>query len=76
MTFGLQFFNNFSLLIGRYLGLDAINFELPDKSWALDNTNNIEELFRLGRTSAAQEFERLAPKFFDVAKKDFVPYRG
>ena len=53
---------------------EAINFELPDESWALDNTSNIEELFRLGRTSAAQEFERLAPKFFDVAKKEFVPF--
>ena len=53
---------------------EAINFELPDKTWSLDNTENIEELFRLGRAAASQEFERLAPKFFDVAKKKFVPY--
>ena len=55
----------------RYQG---VNFELPDDTWSLDNTDNIEELFRLGRTKATQEFERLAPKFFDVAKPEFVPY--
>lgn len=53
---------------------EALNFELPDKSWSLDNTDKIEELFRLGRASAAQEFERLMPKFFASATKDYVPY--
>ncbi len=52
----------------------TINFELPDKNWSLDNTDKIEELFRLGRTKATQEFERLAPNFFDIAKQEFVPY--
>lgn len=51
---------------------EAINFELADKSWSLDNTKNIKELFRLGRTSAAQEVSD-SPRFFDLAKKDFVP---
>lgn len=52
----------------------AINFELPDNSWSLDNTDNIEELFRLGRTKATQDFEQLAQKFFNTPKSQFVPF--
>lgn len=62
----LQFF-----LGERY---QSINFELPDKTWSLDNTNNIEELFRIGKRTATQEFEQLAPKFFDSARPQFVPF--
>ncbi len=53
---------------------ESINFDLPDENWSLDNTDNIEELFRIGASKATQEFEQLAPKFFDVAKPKFVPY--
>ena len=62
----LQFF-----LGERY---ESINFELPDKSWSLDNTSHIEELFGIGATRATQLFEGLAPKFFEVEKSQFVPY--
>ena len=62
----LQFF-----LGERY---ESINFELPDKSWSLDNTSHIEELFSIGATKASQSFEGLAPKFFEVEKSQFVPY--
>ena len=52
----------------------SINFDLPDASWSLDNTGHIDELFRIGATTATQEYEGLAPKFFDVEKTQFVPY--
>lgn len=51
-----------------------INFDLPDKSWSLDNTDNIEELFRIGTSKATQEFERIAPQFFNSASPQFVPF--
>ena len=62
----LQFF-----LGERY---QSINFELPDKSWVLDNTDKIEELFHIGRITATQDFQRIAPQFFDSASPQFVPY--
>ncbi|MEN1678028.1 MAG: CBASS cGAMP-activated phospholipase [Planctomycetota bacterium] len=61
-----------SFLLGeRY---HPVNFELPDQSWSLDNTDKIDELFRLGRERAAAEFDRLAPRFFANEKPAFVPY--
>ena len=62
----LQFF-----LGDRY---QSINFDLPDKTWSLDNTDKIEDLFRIGATTATQDFERLAPKFFDSTSPQFVPF--
>ena len=53
---------------------ESINFDLPDSSWALDNTDKIEELFRIGTGKATKDFDELAGKFFETTKPEFIPY--
>ncbi|MEM1069455.1 MAG: patatin-like phospholipase family protein, partial [Planctomycetota bacterium] len=52
----------------------CINFDLPDKTWTLDNTDNIEELISIGRSSADQHYEQLESSFFKRSSPAFVPF--
>ena len=52
----------------------SINFELPDKSWSLDNTDYIEELFQLGATAADNKFEKLSSNYFESKQPEYVPF--
>lgn len=60
------------LLDDRY---QQINFDLPDKTWTLDNIDRIPDLFELGSNAGQNEFDRVAPTFFAQAKtQDYVPF--
>jgi patatin-like phospholipase/acyl hydrolase len=60
------------LLGDRY---QKINFDLPDNTWTLDNTNRVPDLFELGRTTGESEFDRVAETFFVKPKaQDYVPF--
>ena len=62
------------LLGDRY---QKINFDLPDKTWSLDNTQRIPDLFELGRKSGEDHFDRVAETFFAEPKvQDYVPFTG
>ena len=52
------------------------NFQIPDATWTLDNTDRIHELFRLGRAKAEEDFETLVQKFFDGRQPRFVPFEN
>ncbi len=52
-----------------------INFDLPDNTWSLDNTNRVPDLFELGRQAGEIEFDRVAENFFVKPKaQDYVPF--
>ena len=60
------------LLGDRY---QKINFDLPDKSWSLDSTDKIPDLFELGRKAGEDQFDRVAKTFFVEPKsQDYVPF--
>ena len=60
------------LLGDRY---QKINFDLPDNTWSLDNTNRVPDLFELGRQAGEIEFDRVAENFFVKPKaQDYVPF--
>lgn len=60
------------LLGDRYL---KINFDLPDTSWTLDNTNLIPDLFKLGREVGERQFDRVADLFFRKPKdREYAPF--
>lgn len=60
------------LLGNRY---HCINFELPDESWSLDNTEHMDELVRIGRRAAERDFGDIAATYFERAKPPYVPYK-
>jgi len=49
------------------------DFELKDKSWALDNVNMIEELFVMGREEGKRQFDALKDTFFAEKTEPYQP---
>lgn len=52
-----------TMLGDRYFPID---FEIPDEQWALDNVAKIDDLISLGQRHAAQAFDDVAERFFEV----------
>lgn len=60
------------LLGDRY---QKINFDLPDNTWTLDNTDRVPDLFDVGRKAGEDEFDRVSKTFFGTPKlQDYVPF--
>ena len=62
------------LLGERY---EQITFNLPDRTWTLDNVTRIPDLFKFGREASEIEFDRVERTFFVEPKaQDYVPFDG
>ena len=60
------------LLGDRY---QKINFDLPDRTWTLDHTSRIPDLFELGQKVGEKQFDHVAQTFFAEPKsQEFVPF--
>ena len=60
------------LLAERY---QLINFDIPDRTWTLDNIEKIPELFELGKRAGEDAFDQVAETFFAEPKtQDYVPF--
>lgn len=62
------------LPLGMVLGdrYHHLDFKLKDSTWALDNTAVTRPLFAEGHRVGAQEYEKLAPKFFSQTSRSYA----
>lgn len=52
-----------------------VNFDIPDKTWTLDNVNRIPDLFAMGAATGEREFDEIARIFFEEKKtQEYVPF--
>lgn len=51
-----------------------INFQIPDNTWRLDNTEHLDQLVHFGREKATQEHARLRDVFFGREAEPFHPF--